>query len=220
MALRVLIADDDYLIREGAAALLSAADGVEVVATAVDLPGLLAAVDEHEPDVVLTDLRMPPGHRDEGIQAGRLLRSTHPDTAVVLLSNHLESDLARELFQDGAGGRGYLLKERVSDVEGLQRALMEVARGGTVLDAQVVAGLIAQRRSPLAGLSPREREVLDLMARGYTDGAIEAELGLSDRTVDKHVHAVFEKLGLLDEPDVHRRVMAVLEFLRAGTTTG
>jgi DNA-binding NarL/FixJ family response regulator len=219
MALRVVIADDDYLIREGAAALLAAVDGVEVVATAVDLPGLLAAVDEHDPDVVLTDLRMPPGHRDEGIEAARRLRSTHPSTAVVLLSNHLESDLARELFQDGAGGRGYLLKERVSDVEGLQRALTEVARGGTVLDAQVVAGLIDQRRRPLAGLSPREREVLDLMARGYTDGAIEAELGLSDRTVDKHVHAVFDKLGLLDEPDVHRRVMAVLEFLRAGTTT-
>ena len=215
MALRVVIADDDYLVREGAAALLGAATDLEVVATAVNLPALLAVVDEHVPDVVLTDLRMPPGHRDEGTQAARAIRSSHPSVGVVVLSNHLDADLARELFADGAGGRGYLLKERISEVEMLARALGEVARGGTVLDSQVVAGLLERQETPLAGLSPREREVLDLMARGYTDGAIEAELGLSDRTVDKHVHAVFEKLGLLDEPNVHRRVMAVLEFLRA-----
>jgi DNA-binding NarL/FixJ family response regulator len=215
VALRVVVADDDYLVREGAASLLASVAGVEVVATASDLDTLLAAVDEHAPDVVLTDIRMPPGHRDEGIQAAHRLRSTHPSTGVVVLSNHLDPDLAHELFRDGAEGRGYLLKERVSEVEELTRALTEVARGGTVLDPQVVARLLARPDPPLAALTEREREVLDLMARGHTDAAIEDELGLSDRTVDKHVRAVFAKLGLLDEPDVHRRVMAVLEYLRS-----
>jgi DNA-binding NarL/FixJ family response regulator len=215
VTLRVVLADDDYLVREGAAALLATVDGLEVVGAAWDLGSLLAAVDLHLPDVVLTDIRMPPGHDDEGIVVAQRLRTSHPSIGVVVLSSHLDTRYAHELFRDGAAGRGYLLKERISDVDELTRALAEVARGGTVVDPEVVARLLARPDEPLATLTPREREVLDLMARGYTDAAIMTDLGLSDRTVDKHLHAVFRKLGLLDEPDVHRRVSAVLEYLRS-----
>jgi DNA-binding NarL/FixJ family response regulator len=217
--LRVLVADDDYLVREGTVALLATIDELEVVGSASDLDSLLEAADRLRPDVVLTDIRMPPDHRDEGIVAARRLRERHPTIGVVVLSGHLDARYAHDLFRDGPAGRGYLLKERVTDLGEVTRALTEVARGGTVLDPQVVSRLMERSDEPLGGLTAREREVLELMARGYTDASIMEALGLSDRTVDKHVHAVFEKLGLLDAPDVHRRVTAVLEYLRAETTT-
>jgi DNA-binding NarL/FixJ family response regulator len=217
--LRVLVADDDYLVREGTVALLGTVDELEVVGSAGDLDALLEAADRLRPDVVLTDIRMPPNHHDEGIVAARWLREHLPAVGVVILSSHLDARYAHELFGDGPAGRGYLLKERVSDLGEVIRALAEVSRGGTVLDPRVVSRLMERSERPLATLTVREREVLDLMARGCTDSAIMAALGLSDRTVDKHVHAVFDKLGLLDAPNVHRRVMAVLEYLRTTPST-
>lgn len=216
MTLRVVLADDEYLVREGAAALLATVPEIDVAGSVDGLDALLEAVDRLDPDVVLTDIRMPPGPGDEGIEAANRIRERHPATGVVVLSSHLEGEYAWRLLREGAAGRGYLLKERISELDTLVRALREVARGGTVLDPAVVERLV--RRSdapPIATLSPRELEVLECMARGMSDAAIMAELGLSDRTVDKHVHAVFHKLGLLEQPDVHRRVVAVLEFLRS-----
>jgi DNA-binding NarL/FixJ family response regulator len=220
VALRIVFAEDDYLVREGTAALLSEVGDVEVVAAVADRDGLLAAVQEHGPDAVLTDIRMPPTKTTEGIDAARRIREEHPDTGVVVLSQYAEEEYAYELLKDGAEGLGYLLKERVADVEEIVRALRDVAAGGSVLDPKVVEGLVARRdreaRSPLAHLTDREREVLSLMAEGKNNAAIATSLYLTERAVEKHINSLFHKLGLSEEPNVHRRVMAVLTFLREG----
>jgi DNA-binding NarL/FixJ family response regulator len=215
---RVVFAEDNYLVREGTAALLSSSDDVELVATASDLDGLLAAVETERPDAVLTDIRMPPTNTTEGIDAARKIREQHPDVGVVVLSQYAEEDYAYELLKDGAAGLGYLLKERVSDLDELVRALNEVAKGGSVLDPRVVETLVARKdraaHSPLAQLTEREREVLGHMAQGQNNAAIARSLFLTERAVEKHINSLFHKLGLSEEPDVHRRVMAVLAFLR------
>jgi DNA-binding NarL/FixJ family response regulator len=216
--LRVVFAEDNYLVREGTAALLAEAGNVDVVGTAADLDELLAAVERHVPDVVLTDIRMPPTGQDEGIRAARTIRAEHPAIGVVVLSQFADEDYAYDLLKDGAAGLGYLLKERVADVDELVRALREVARGGSVLDPRVVESLVAAKErmahSPLATLTDREREVLSHMAQGQNNAAIAKSLFLTERAVEKHINSLFHKLALSEEPDVHRRVMAVLAFLR------
>jgi DNA-binding NarL/FixJ family response regulator len=218
MALRVVFAEDNYLVREGTAALLAGTEDVELVATVPDLPSLIEAVETHRPDAVLTDIRMPPTHSTEGIQAALQIRAEHPDTGVVVLSQYAEDDYAFELLKNGAAGLGYLLKERVADLDELVRALHEVARGGSVLDPKVVEGLVARKErlahSPLGQLTQREREVLDQMAQGKNNAAIARSLFLTERAVEKHINSLFHKLGLTEEGEVHRRVMAVLAFLR------
>jgi DNA-binding NarL/FixJ family response regulator len=216
--MRVVFAEDNYLVREGTAALLAEAGEVELVGTAEDLDGLLAAVAEQQPDAVLTDIRMPPTGTDEGIRAAKTIRADHPQVGVVVLSQFADEEYVYELLKDGAEGLGYLLKERVADVEELVRALGEVARGGSVLDPKVVEALVAAKdrmaHSPLASLTDREREVLSHMAQGKNNAAIAATLFLTERAVEKHINSLFHKLALTEEPNVHRRVMAVLAFLR------
>jgi DNA-binding NarL/FixJ family response regulator len=221
MALRVVLADDNYLAREGVSALLAEGEGVEVVGTAVDLDSLLESVDEHLPDVVLTDIRMPPTLTDEGIAAALRIRAEHPEIGVVVLSQYVEEDYAFTLLAGGAGGIGYLLKERLGDLDELSRALFEVARGGSVLDPLVVEALLARRGGdgPLLGLTERERAVLEVMATGRNNATIAKTLFLSDRAVEKHIGSVFQKLGLVDEHEVSRRVMAVLAYLEATDTS-
>ena len=218
MPLRVVFAEDNYLVREGTSALLGSTSDVELVAAVSDLDSLLAAVDEHRPDAVLTDIRMPPTNTTEGIEAARRIRAEHPEIGVVVLSQYAEEDYAYELLRDGAAGLGYLLKERVADVDELVRALHEVARGGSVLDPKVVEGLVSRRervaRSPLGQLTEREQEVLTHMAQGQNNAAIAKAMFLTERAVEKHINSLFHKLGLTEETDVHRRVMAVLAFLR------
>jgi len=216
--LRIVFAEDNYLVREGTVALLAEAGEVEIVGTAADFDELLAAVASLEPDAVLTDIRMPPTGSDEGIRAAKQIRSEHPSIGVVVLSQFVEEEYAYDLLKEGAGGLGYLLKERIADVEEVVRALEEVARGGSVLDPKVVEALVAAKdrmaHSPLGQLTEREREVLSLMAQGMNNAAIAKALFLTDRAVEKHINSMFHKLGLTEEPDVHRRVMAVLAFLR------
>ena len=218
MPLRIVFAEDNYLVREGTRALLSSAEDVDVVAAVADLDSLLRAVEEHRPDVVLTDIRMPPTHSTEGIEAARRIRTEHPGIGVVVLSQYAEDEYAYELLKDGAEGMGYLLKERVADLAELVRALREVARGGSALDPKVVEGLVARKErlahSPLAQLTEREREVLGQMAQGKNNVAIAKSLFLTERAVEKHINSLFHKLGLTEETEVHRRVMAVLAFLR------
>jgi DNA-binding NarL/FixJ family response regulator len=215
--IRVVFAEDNYLVREGTAALLEAEGSVELVASVGSLDELLQAVEDHSPDAVLTDIRMPPTNTTEGIQAARRIRAEHPGTGVVVLSQFADEAYAYELLKDGASGLGYLLKERVADVEELVRAITEVARGGSVLDTKVVEALVAAKdrmaHSPLAGLTEREREVLSHMAQGENNASIAKSLFLSERAVEKHINSLFHKLGLSAEPDVHRRVMAVLAYL-------
>jgi len=216
--IRVVFAEDNYLVREGTAALLATSDEVDLVGTATDRDGLLAAVEELAPDAVLTDIRMPPTETNEGIEAAKTIRATHPGIGVVVLSQFAEEEYAYELLKDGAAGLGYLLKERVADVDELVRALGEVARGGSVLDPKVVEALVAAKdrmaHSPLSSLTDREREVLSHMAQGENNAAIAKSLFLTERAVEKHINSLFHKLDLTEEPDVHRRVMAVLAFLR------
>lgn len=216
--LRIVFAEDNYLVREGTVALLAEAGEVEVVGTAAALDELLAAVGDLQPDAVLTDIRMPPTGTDEGIRAAKQIRAEHPSIGVVVLSQFVEEEYAYDLLKEGAAGLGYLLKERVADVEEVVRALEEVARGGSVLDPKVVETLVAAKdrmaHSPLGELTDREREVLSLMAQGMNNAAIAHVLFLTDRAVEKHINSMFHKLGLTEEPDVHRRVMAVLAFLR------
>jgi DNA-binding NarL/FixJ family response regulator len=215
---RVVFAEDNYLVREGTAALLQTSEEVELIGTASALDELLAAVEELKPDVVLTDIRMPPTNSTEGIDAARRIRSDHPDIGVVVLSQFAEEEYAYELLKDGAAGLGYLLKERVSNLDELVRALNEVARGGSVLDPKVVEALVSAKdrmaHSLLATLTDREREVLEHMAQGQNNASIAKSLFLTERAVEKHINSLFHKLGLSEETDVHRRVMAVLAFLR------
>jgi DNA-binding NarL/FixJ family response regulator len=216
--LRIVFAEDNYLVREGTVALLQETDEVEIVATAETLDGLLAAVSAHQPDAVLTDIRMPPTGTDEGIVAARRIRTDHPDIGVVVLSQFDDDGYAYDLLRDGAAGLGYLLKDRVADVEEVVRALQEVARGGSVLDPRVVEALVSAKgraaHSPLSTLTDREREVLSLMAQGRNNAGIADALFLTERAVEKHINSMFHKLGLTEEPNVHRRVKAVLAFLR------
>jgi DNA-binding NarL/FixJ family response regulator len=220
MTLRVVFAEDNFLVRQGTAALMATSTEVELVRVVEDTRSLLAAVDELSPDCVLTDIRMPPTFTTEGIDAARQIRATHPGTGVVVLSQYVEEDYAFELLQDGVAGLGYLLKERVSEIEELVRALHEVARGGSALDPKVVDGLLRRRSSqassPLLGLTEREREVLQEMATGRSNAAIGKALFMSDRAVEKHITSVFQKLGLSEEGEINRRVSAVVTFLQAG----
>jgi DNA-binding NarL/FixJ family response regulator len=219
MALRVVFADDNYLVREGVSSLLAEVSDVELVETVPDPASLMKAVDKSQPDAVLTDIRMPPTFTTEGIDAAKRIRAEHPSIGVVVLSQYVEEDYAFELLADGVAGLGYLLKERVSQIDELVRALQEVARGGSALDPQVVEGLLARKaseaRSPLLGLTEREREVLQEMASGRSNAMTAQTLFMSERAVEKHISSVFQKLGLADEKQVNRRVMAVLAFLEA-----
>jgi len=220
VALRVVFAEDNYLVREGTAALLAEVDEIELVGVVEDPQALLRSVGELQPDAVLTDIRMPPTFSSEGIDAAKRIRIEYPAVGVVVLSQYAEDDLAFELLSDGVAGLGYLLKERISQVDELVRALQEVCRGGSALDPKIVEGLMFRRsreaRSPLRGLTDRERDVLGEMAAGRNNAAIAKTLFLSDRAVEKHIGVVFQKLGLIDEGEVNRRVMAVLAFLEAG----
>ena len=219
MALRVVLADDNYLVREGVAALLAEVEEIELVDSVSDPGALLASVRQHRPDAVLTDIRMPPSHTTEGIEAAKQIRLEHPTIGVVVLSQYVEEDYALALLADGVAGLGYLLKERVSDVEELVRALNDVARGGSALDPKVVEGLMmrgsAEASSPLRGLTDKERTVLEQMATGRTNASIAQTLYMSERSVEKHISSVFLKLGLVDEGETNRRVMAVLTFIEA-----
>ena len=219
MPLRVVFADDNYLVREGVAGLLTETPDLELVETVGDPVALHAAVAAHRPDAVLTDIRMPPTFTTEGIDAAKRIRSEFPEVGVVVLSQYVEEDYAYDLLVDGVAGLGYLLKERVSQVEDLVRALHEVARGGSALDPKVVEGLMArtskEASSPLRGLTERETEVLQAMATGLSNAAIASTLFMSERAVEKHIGSVFQKLDVVNESDVNRRVMAVLAFLEA-----
>jgi DNA-binding NarL/FixJ family response regulator len=216
--IRVVFAEDNYLVREGTAALLHTAPEIDLVGTATSLDELLAAVEEHRPDAVLTDIRMPPTNTTEGIDAARRIRAEHPEIGVVVLSQYAEEEYAYDLLKDGAAGLGYLLKERVGDLDEVVRALTEVSRGGSVLDPKVVEALVSAKdrmaHSPLAALTDREREVLAHMAQGQNNAAIAKSLFLTERAIEKHINSLFHKLGLTEETDVHRRVKAVLAFLR------
>jgi DNA-binding NarL/FixJ family response regulator len=215
---RVVFAEDNYLVREGTAALLSASGEVDLVSVASTYDELMSAVDRDLPEAVLTDIRMPPTSTTEGIDAARKIRADHPEIGVVVLSQYAEEEYAYELLKDGAAGLGYLLKERVADLDELVRALNEVARGGSVLDPKVVEALVARKdrvaHSPLAQLTEREREVLGEMAQGKNNAAIAKSLFLTERAIEKHINSLFHKLGLTQETEIHRRVMAVLAFLR------
>ena len=217
MVLRVLVAEDNLLVREGIVKLLNACPDIEVIGACSTYDELLAAAASDEPDVVLTDIRMPPTGTDEGIRAAMALRTSHPKIGVVVLSQYAEPAYAIALFEDGSDGRGYLLKERVSDATQIVHAIEEVARGGSVIDPIVVEALVQSRlkksASPIDRLTPREREVLEEMAQGRNNAGIAAALFLSERAVEKHINSLFSKLGLSEEPDTHRRVKAVLLFL-------
>jgi DNA-binding NarL/FixJ family response regulator len=219
VAIRVALADDNLLIREGVRRLLEADDDIQVVAACGDLDSLLAAVEMARPDVVLTDIRMPPTGSDEGIRAAARLRTSHPRLGVVVLSQYDDPTYAVSLLEAGSAGRAYLLKERVSEPEQLVGAIRDVARGGSVIDPKIVETLVSARAraadSPLAELTPREREVLAQMARGKNNAAIAEALTLTTRAVERHINALFAKLPLDEQPDVDRRVKAVLLFLAA-----
>src|SRR5256714_2512562 len=217
VAIRVVLAEDHYLVREGIRQLIEAQPDIEVAAVCEDLDSLLKAIDEEKPDVVLTDIRMPPTNTDEGIRAAEYLRENHPDAGVVVLSQYADPQYALAFLEHGSQGRGYLLKERVSDSEQLVSAIQEVARGGSVIDPKVIDALVAARaraaESPLRQLTPRETEILSEMAQGKNNAAIAETLVLSERAVEKHINSIFSKLALGEEPEIHRRVKAVLLFL-------
>ncbi|HET6989208.1 MAG TPA: response regulator transcription factor [Kribbella sp.] len=219
MTLRVVFADDNYIVREGVSTLLGDADGIELVGVAVDLDSLMREVAAQRPDAVLTDIKMPPTNTVEGIHAAKRIRAAYPEIGVVVLSQYVDDEYAFELLGDGVAGLGYLLKERVADVDELVRALQEVARGGSALDSQVIEELIARKltdaRSPLLGLTDRERSVLQEMATGRSNATIATTLYLSERAVGKHIGSIFQKLGLIEENETNRRVLAVLAFLDA-----
>ena len=213
--MRIVIADDAVLLREGAARLLEDA-GFEVVAQAGDAEDLMRKVRAHKPDVAVIDIRMPPDNVDDGLRAALEIRAELPDIGLLLLSQYVEERYLSQLLAGGAEGVGYLLKDRVADVERLSDAVRRVAEGGSVLDPEVVAHMLGRRErdEPLDELTPREREVLGLMAEGRTNRAIAEHLMVSERAVERHVTAIFGKLGLTASEGDHRRVLAVLAFLR------
>jgi DNA-binding NarL/FixJ family response regulator len=215
--IRLVLAEDQYLVREGLRRVLESQEEIEIAAVCEDLDSLLAAVDAESPDVVVTDIRMPPGSTDEGIQAAARLRGTHPSTGVVVLSQYATPTYVLALLEGGSEGRAYLLKERVRDLDQLVAAIRAVAQGGSVMDPKVVDALVAQNArsesSPLNDLTPRERDVLREMAEGRNNAAIAEALFLTERSVEKVIHSIFLKLGLTWETAVHKRVKAVILYL-------
>lgn len=216
MTIRVVLAEDNTLLRQGIANLLERAPGIELVGSAADLPELQQLINEMVPDVVVTDIRMPPTGTDEGIRVAAELRMSHPSMGVVVLSQYAEPAYALALLEGGSAGRAYLLKERVSDVDELVDAIGSVADGGSVIDPKVVEGLVSAKQprpSSVDRLTPREREILSEMAQGKSNAAIAASLVLSTRAVEKHTNSIFSKLCLTEEVDLNRRVKAVLLYL-------
>ena len=217
MGLRLVIADDHLLVREGVRRLLETDPDLEVTAVCGDLESLLAAVEREHPDVVVTDIRMPPSNSDEGIQAAQRLRTTDPDVGVVVLSQYATPSYALAILEGGSAGRSYLLKERVQEPDQLVSAIRAVADGGSVIDPKVVEALVAEdgrgERSPLKSLSARELDVLREMASGKSNAAIGESLFLAERSVEKVIHSIFLKLGLTWEPSVNKRVKAVILYL-------
>jgi DNA-binding NarL/FixJ family response regulator len=215
--IRLVLAEDHYLVREGVRHLLETRPDLEVAAVCDDLGSLLAAVDAERPDVVVTDVRMPPGGADEGIQAAERLRETHPEIGVVVLSQYSNPSYVLALLEGGSARRAYLLKERVKDLEQLAAAIRTVADGGSVIDPKVVEGLVAEKargmESPLKQLTKREHDVLREMAEGKNNAAIAEALFLTERSIEKVIHSIFLKLGLTWEPTVHKRVKAVILYL-------
>ncbi len=216
--MRIVIADDSALMREGIAAFLQRAE-LEVVAQAASGEELLRVVEEHEPDMAIVDIRMPPTYTDEGLRAAHEIRERFPEIGIVILSQHVETGTATRLLAESPGRLGYLLKDRVGDIDDFAASLRSVAAGGSALDPEIVNRLLARRRDdgPIATLSAREREVLELVAEGRSNKAIGDRLGLSQRGVQKHVTAVFAKLGLTADDDDNRRILAVLAYLRLDT---
>ncbi len=211
-----MVAEDDTLLRGGLVALLNTIDHIEVVGEADSLPALITLVNDARPDVVVTDVRMPPTQTDEGVEATRHIRANHPGTGVVVLSQHAEPEYVLRVLEAGNDGIGYLLKENVASLQTLQSAVEAVARMETAVDPALVSVLVSARttkRAGLDGLTPREREVLSLIAEGLNNSAIADQLSLGERAVSKHINSIFSKLGLGDEPDAHRRVRAVLLWL-------
>jgi DNA-binding NarL/FixJ family response regulator len=217
MPIRVVVADDHLLVREGIRKLLETQPDIEIAAVCEDLDSLLAAVDVEAPDVVVTDIRMPPGGTDEGIRAAARIRESHPDIGVVVLSQYATPSYALALLETGSARRSYLLKERVQDLEYLVSAIRAVAGGGSVIDPKVVEALVTENargeESPLNQLTPRERDVLREMAAGKSNAAIGESLFLAERSVEKVIHSIFLKLGLTWETSVHKRVKAVILYL-------
>jgi DNA-binding NarL/FixJ family response regulator len=217
VAIQVILAEDSYLAREGIEQVLKMAPGIDVVAICEDLESLLAAIERERPDVVVTDIRMPPTNTNEGIRAAAQLRATHPEIGVVVLSQHDDPAYALALLESGSEGRAYLLKERVQERAQLVTAVETVAGGGSVIDSKIVDGLVGARSrlddSPLAELTTREREVLAEIAKGKSNAAIAESLVLTKRAVEKHINAIFMKLGLAQADDVSKRVKAALMFL-------
>ena len=213
--MRVVLGEDSLLLRAGIARLLDDA-GIEVVGQAGDLDDLLRKVRAHKPDVAIVDIRMPPTHTDEGLRAAQIIRSELPGTAVLVLSQYVEKEYAAELLAENAEGVGYLLKDRVADIDRFIDAVRRVADGGSVLDPEVVSQMLARRATgPLDELTPREREVLALMAEGRSNHSIATELVVTERAVEKHVTNIFGKLGLPATAEDHRRVLAVLTYLNS-----
>ncbi|MFO7547546.1 MAG: response regulator transcription factor [Acidimicrobiia bacterium] len=215
MAVSVVFAEDAYIVREGVRLLLESA-GYDLAASVKDYDELLAAVDAHRPEVVITDIQMPPTRTDEGVRAARAIRDRYPDTGVVVLSQYVEPEYALTLFEKGSAGLAYLLKERLGDLEQLEHAIDQVRAGGSAVDPKVVDALVDARTRPaskLDRLTDREREVLGEVARGKSNSAIAGTLFLSERAIEKHINAIFTKLDLLPEKDTNRRVSAVLLFL-------
>ncbi len=215
-ALKVAIADDSALMREGVARVLGDA-GFEVVAQVANAVELMSAITSHNPDVVVVDIRMPPTHTDEGVRAALRIRQAHPGVGVIVLSQYAEPEYAMELLAEGTDGVGYLLKDRIAEIDDFSSAVRRVAQGGSALDSSIVSLLVARKRraAPLEVLSAREREVLSLMAEGRSNGAIAERLVVTPRAIEKHITNIFEKLDLGSAVEDHRRVLAVLTFLRA-----
>lgn len=219
--MRVVVADDSVLLREGLVRILEQA-GFEVIAQAGTLDELLLRARSYKPDIVITDIRMPPTHGDEGIRAAKQIRAELPETAVLVLSQYIELSYAMDLLSDGTERTGYLLKDRVSAVADFVDAVRRVAEGGSAVDPAVVSQLVGMHRDndPLADLTPREREVLELMAEGRSNSGIAAQLVVTDHAVEKHIRSILQKLAIDSDRDDHRRVLAVLTFLRATSATG